>query len=146
MDTIINGADKKGYDPVAAAGMKIGNILLLAGLLCLAMRLLIVTFTTAGMMQGFLAMLVVSAMFILAGGAVYLLVGIKSVINLLMSKNDDRKKECKIMILKSCRVVISIVGAGSVLLTSNSGIDLMPLVYLCIATVAVITAIVLKKR
>lgn len=145
MNTIIN-EEKKGYDPVTAAGMKLGNILILAGMLCFAMRLLIITFTTAGMMQGFLAMVGVGAILIAAGGAVYLLVGIKGVWNLMTSQDEDRKKESKITILKSCRVVACIVGVALFLTTSNSGIDLMPIVYVCIAVIVVISAIILKKR
>lgn len=146
MNTIIKKENKSGYDPVAAAGMKLGNILLLAGMICFAMRLLIITFTTAGMMQGFLAMLVVGAILIAAGGAVYLLVGIKSVFDLITSKEPDRRKECKITILKSCRVVASIAGVVLFLTTANSGVDMMPVVYICVAVVVVTTAIVLKKR
>ena len=43
--------NKKVYDPVTEAGMKLGNVLLLAGGLFFFIRLLIVTFTTMGMMQ-----------------------------------------------------------------------------------------------
>ena len=142
---IIN-ENKKGYDPVTAAGMKLGNLLLLAGVLCFGIRLLIITFTTMGMMQGFLSLVVVGSVLVSAGGTVYLLVGIKSVIGIFTSRDSDQKKEYKINTLKSVRVVSAIAAVTLVMLTSNSGVDLMPVVYLCIAIIAGITAVIIKKH
>lgn len=142
---IIN-ENKKGYDPVTAAGMKLGNLLLLAGVLCFGIRLLITTFTTMGMMQGFLSLVVVGSVLVSAGGTVYLLVGIKSVIGIFTSRDSDQKKEYKINTLKSVRVVSAIAAVTLVMLTSNSGVDLMPVVYLCIAIIAGITAVIIKKH
>lgn len=142
---IIN-ENKKGYDPVTAAGMKLGNLLLLAGVLCFGIRLLITTFTTMGMMQGFLSLVVVGSVLVSAGGTVYLLVGIKSVIGIFTSRDGDQKKEYKINTLKSVRVVSAIAAVTLVMLTSNSGVDLMPVVYLCIAIIAGITAVIIKKH
>ena len=142
---IINES-KKGYDPVTAAGMKLGNLLLLAGVLCFGIRLLITTFTTMGMMQGFLSLVVVGSVLVSAGGTVYLLVGIKSVIGIFTSRDSDQKKEYKINTLKSVRVVSAIAAVTLVMLTSNSGVDLMPVVYLCIAIIAGITAVIIKKH
>ena len=141
---IIN-ENKKGYDPVTEAGMKLGNLLLLAGVLCFGIRLLIITFTTMGMMQGFLSLVVVGSVLVSAGGTVYLLVGIKSVIGIFTSRDSDQKKEYKINTLKSVRVVSAIAAVTLVMLTSNSGVDLMPIVYLCIAIIAGITAVIIKK-
>ena len=138
--------NKKVYDPVTEAGMKLGNVLLLAGGLCFFIRLLIVTFTTMGMMQGFLSLLVVGVVLITAGGAVYLLVGMKSAAGMLTSHDSGRKKEYKMNILKSVRVIAVITGVVLVMLTSNSGVDLMPDAYLCIAVVAGITVIIIKKK
>lgn len=142
---IIN-ENKKGYDPVTEAGMKLGNLLLLAGVLCFGIRLLIITFTTMGMMQGFLSLVVVGSVLVSAGGTVYLLVGIKSVIGIFTSRDSDQKKEYKINTLKSVRVVSAIAAVTLVMLTSNSGVDLMPVVYLCIAIIAGITAVIIKKH
>ena len=137
--------NKKVYDPVTEAGMKLGNVLLLAGGLCFFIRLLIVTFTTMGMMQGFLSLLVVGAVLVIAGG-VYLLVGMKSAAGMLTSHDSGRKKEYKMNILKSVRVIAVITGVILVMLTSNSGVDLMPAAYLCIAVVAGITVVIIKKK
>ena len=137
--------NKKVYDPVTEAGMKLGNVLLLAGGLCFFIRLLIVTFTTMGMMQGFLSLLVVGAVLVTAGG-VYLLVGMKSAAGMLTSHDSGRKKEYKMNILKSVRVIAVITGVILVMLTSNSGVDLMPAAYLCIAVVAGITVVIIKKK
>ena len=142
---IIN-ENKKGYDPVTVAGMKLGNLLLLAGVLCFCIRLLITTFTTMGMMQGFLSLVVVGSVLVSAGGTVYLLVGIKNVIGIFTSRDSDQKKECKMNILKSVRVVSAIAAVTLVMLTSNSGVDLMPVVYLCIAMIAGITAVIIKNH
>ena len=90
-----NNEIQKEYDPVTTAGMKLGNVLLLAGGLCFFIRLLIITFTTMGMMQGFLSLLVVGTVLVVAGGAVYLVVGIKSAAGIFTAQDADRKKYVK---------------------------------------------------
>lgn len=137
---------RKIYDPVAAAGMKLGNVLLLAGGICFFIRLLIITFTTMGMMQGFLSLIVAGSALVFAGGVIYTIVGIKSVISIFTSQDKDRKKECKINILKSARIVAVIIGAILVMTASNSGADLMPVVYLCVAIATGSTIFILKKK
>lgn len=141
-----NNEIQKEYDPVTTAGMKLGNVLLLAGGLCFFIRLLIITFTTMGMMQGFLSLLVVGTVLVVAGGAVYLVVGIKSAAGIFTAQDADRKKVCKINVLKSVRIVAVIAGVMLALTTSNSGVDLMPVVYVCIGAVVGITVIIIKKE
>mgnify|MGYP004617626923 FL=1 len=141
-----NNEIQKEYDPVTTAGMKLGNVLLLAGGLCFFIRLLIITFTTMGMMQGFLSLLVVGTVLVVAGGAVYLVVGIKSAAGIFTAQDADRKKICKINVLKSVRIVAVIAGVMLALTTSNSGVDLMPVVYVCIGAVVGITVIIIKKE
>lgn len=141
-----NNEIQKEYDPVTTAGMKLGNVLLLAGGLCFFIRLLIITFTTMGMMQGFLSLLVVGTVLVVAGDAVYLVVGIKSAAGIFTAQDADRKKVCKINVLKSVRIVAVIAGVMLALTTSNSGVDLMPVVYVCIGAVVGITVIIIKKE
>lgn len=143
---IMNADDKKGYDPVTTAGIKLGNVLLLAGGICFFIRILIVTFTTMGMMQDFFSLIVVGVVLVFAGGGVYLLVGVKSTVSMLTSQNSERKKEYKLNILKSVRILTVIAGVVLVMLTSNTGVDLMPVVYLCIAVAAGITVVIIKKK
>lgn len=143
---IMNADNKKGYDPVTTAGIKLGNVLLLAGGICFFIRILIVTFTTMGMMQDFFSLIVVGVVLVFAGGGVYLLVGLKSTVSMLTSQNSERKKEYKLNILKSVRILTVIAGVVLVMLTSNTGVDLMPVVYLCIAVAAGITVVIIKKK
>lgn len=143
---IMNVDNKKGYDPVTTAGIKLGNVLLLAGGICFFIRILIVTFTTMGMMQDFFSLIVVGVVLVFAGGGVYLLVGLKSTVSMLTSQNSERKKEYKLNILKSVRILTVIAGVVLVMLTSNTGVDLMPVVYLCIAVAAGITVVIIKKK
>ena len=76
----------------------------------------------------------------------YLVVGIKSAAGIFTAQDADRKKVCKINVLKSVRIVAVIAGVMLALTTSNSGVDLMPVVYVCIGAVVGITVIIIKKE